>query len=156
MKRYLLLIISILCLTASAQQQSGTQRHARMTPEDFQNKQKEFIVQHAELTPEESDAFFPLYFELQNKKHEANRNVWKKARAVRPHERTEAECNDIIDALADVKIECATLEKEYLMKFKKILPAKKLMRVQMAEDRFQRELLKGMQQGRGKKPDEKR
>lgn len=156
MKRYLLLIISILCLTASAQQQSGTQRPPRMTPEDFQNRQKEFITQHAELTPEESAAFFPLYFELQNKKHEANRNVWKQARAVRPHERTEAECNEIIDALADVKIECATLEKEYLMKFKRILPAKKLMRVQMAEDRFQRELLKGMQQGRGKKPDEKR
>lgn len=156
MKRYLLLIISILCLTASAQQQSGTQRPLRMTPEEFQAKQKEFIAQHAELTPEESAAFFPLYFELQNKKHEANRNVWKKARAVKPHERTEEECDEMIDALADVKIECATLEKEYLMKFKEILPAKKLMRVQMAEDRFQRELLKGMQQGRGKKTVEKR
>lgn len=155
MKRYILLFLSVICLAVSAQEQNG-QKRQRMTPQDFQNKQKEFIVQHAELTPEESDAFFPLYFELQNKKHEANRNVWKKARAVRPHERTEAECNEIIDALADVKIECATLEKEYLMKFKKILPAKKLMRVQMAEDRFQRELLKGMQQGKSKKPEEKR
>ena len=53
----------------------------------------------------------------------------------------------MIDALADVKIECAKLEKEYLEKFKKILPAKKLMRVQMAEERYQRELLKGMQKG---------
>ena len=150
MKRYLLLIISILCLTASAQQQSGTQRHARMTPEDFQNKQKEFIAQHAELTPEESDAFFPLYFELQNKKHEANRRVWKQVRAVPPHERTEEECNKMIDAMADVKIECATLEKEYLTKFKAILPAKKLMRVQMAEERYQRELLRSMQH-RGKR-----
>ncbi|MBR5240304.1 MAG: hypothetical protein IKW05_00050, partial [Muribaculaceae bacterium] len=70
--------------------------------------------------------------------------VWKKARAVHPNERTEAEYNEMIDALADVKIECATLEKEYLIKFKSILPAKKLMRVQMAEDRFQRELLKGI------------
>ena len=54
------------------------------------------------------------------------------------------EMNEMIDALADVKIACATLEKEYLAKFKSILPAKKLMRVQMAEDRFQRELLKGI------------
>ena len=53
----------------------------------------------------------------------------------------------MIDAMADVKIECATLEKEYLVRFKEILPAKKLMRVQMAEERYQRELLKGMQQG---------
>ena len=56
----------------------------------------------------------------------------------------------MIDALADVKIECAMLEKEYLAKFKKILPAKKLMRVQMAENRFQREILKGIQQGNNK------
>lgn len=157
MKRYLLLIISILCLTVAAQEQPGTQRRARMTPQEFQAKQKEFIAQHAELTEAESDAFFPLYYELQDKKHKANARVWKKARAVKPHERTEEECNEMIDALADVKIECATLEKEYLQKFKEILPAKKLMRVQMAEDRFQRELLRGIQQGRNnKKPEEKK
>jgi len=157
MKRYLLLIISILCLTVAAQEQPGTQRRARMTPQEFQAKQKEFIAQHAELTEAESDAFFPLYYELQDKKHKANARVWEKARAVKPHERTEEECNEMIDALADVKIECATLEKEYLQKFKEILPAKKLMRVQMAEDRFQRELLRGMQQGRNnKKPEEKK
>lgn len=117
-----------------------------MTPEEFRAKQKEFIITHAELSEAESTAFFPLYFELQSKKHEINGRVWKKARAVRPHDRTEEECNEMIDALADVKIECATLEKEYLQKFKEILPAKKLMRVQMAEDRFQRELLRGIQQ----------
>lgn len=155
MKRYLLLIISIVCLAASAQEQTGAPRRPRMTPEEFQTKQKEFIAIHAELTEEESATFFPLYFELQDKKHQANARVWKKARAVKPHERTEEDCNEMIDALADVKVECATLEKEYLQKFKEILPAKKLMRVQMAEDRFQRELLRGMQQGRGKKPEEK-
>jgi len=150
MRHYLLLIISIFCLTVNAQEQASTPRRQRMTPKEFQTKQKEYIAQHAGLTEEESAAFFPLYYELQNKKHEANRRVWKQARAVKPHERTEEECNEMIDALADVKIECATLEKEYLQKFKEILPAKKLMRVQMAEDRFQRELLRGMQQGQGR------
>ena len=151
MRRYLLLIISVVCMAASAQEQTNKPRPPRMTPEEFRTKQKEFIITHAELTEAESTAFFPLYFELQSKKHEINGRVWKKARAVRPHERTEEECNEMIDALADVKIECATLEKQYLAKFKEILPAKKLMRVQMAEDRFQRELLKGIQQG-DKKP----
>ena len=120
--------------------------------------EKEYIIKQAELTEEESAAFFPLYFELQSKKHEANRSVWKQARAVAPHERTEEECVEMIDALADVKIACALLEKDYLQRFKEILPAKKLMRVQMAEERYQRELLKGMQQGprpgagQGKRP----
>ena len=144
MKRYLLLIISLVCLAVTAQEQTGAPRRPRMTPEEYQTKQKEFIIQHAELTEVESAAFFPLYFELQHKKHELNGRVWKKARAMRSNDFTEEECNEMIDALADVKIACATLEKEYLAKFKSILPAKKLMRVQMAEDRFQRELLKGI------------
>ena len=70
---------------------------------------------------------------------------------MRSHDFTEEECNEMIDALAEVKVECATLEKEYLVRFKAILPSKKLMRVQMAEDRFQRELLRGMQQNRDKR-----
>lgn len=146
MKRYILLFLSVICLAVSAHEQNGQGRQC-MTPQDFQNKQKEFIIQHAGLTEEESEAFFPLYFELQGKKLEANRRVWKQARAEKSSERTEQECDMIIVALADVKIECATLEKEYLEKFRKILSAKKLMRVQMAEDRFQRELLRGIQQG---------
>ena len=141
------LFVCFACFTATAQEQGRRLERPRMTPEEYQAKQKEFIVRHAELTEEESAAFFPLYFELQSKKHEVNRSVWKQARAVAPHERTEEECVKMIDALADVKIACAQLEKDYLQRFKEILPAKKLMRVQMAEERYQRELLKGMQQG---------
>jgi len=151
------LLLYFVCLMAAAQQPQGQRpERPRMTPEEYRAKQQEFITRHAELTPEESDAFFPLYFELQGKKHEANRRVWKEARRVPPHERTEEECDKMTDAMADVKIECATLEKEYLAKFKQILPAKKLMRVQMAEERYQRELLRSMQQGRkndGKNPE---
>lgn len=148
-KKALLLIACMVCLTVSAQEPRGEAPRPRMTPEEYQTRQKEFIARHAELTEEESEAFFPLYFELQDKKHKLNGQAWKQVRAVRPQELTEEDCNTMIDALADTKIECANLEKQYLVEFKKILPAKKLMRVQMAEDRFQRELLRGMQQGQG-------
>ena len=140
------LLVCFACLAAAAQEQDRRPEHPRMTPEEYQAKQQEFLTRHAELTEEESAAFFPVYFELQAKKREANRRVWKQVRAVAPNERTEEDCNAMIDAMADVKIECAQLEKEYLAKFKAILPAKKLMRVQMAEERYQRELLRGIQQ----------
>ena len=149
MRRYLTtLLIGLVCLSAAAQAPQGQRpERPRMSPEEYQAKQKEFIIRQAELTEEESAAFFPLYFELQSKKHEVNSSVWKQARAAAPHERTEEEYVTMIDALADVKIACALLEKDYLQRFKEILPAKKLMRVQMAEERYQRELLRGMQQG---------
>lgn len=152
MKKYLLLFISFLCITTTAQEHNKQQM--RMSQEEMRAKQQEFFTRHAELTEEESAAFFPLYFELQNKKQEANRRVWKQARAIPQDERTEADCEKMIDALTDVKIERAALEKEYIEKFKKILPPKKLLRILLAEDRYQRELLKNMQQGKpqGGKP----
>ena len=147
MKRHLSIFCALLVsLAALAQAPERPARRPHMTPEEYQAKQQEFLTRHAELTEEESAAFFPVYFELQAKKREANRRVWKQVRAVAPNERTEEDCNAMIDAMADVKIECAQLEKEYLAKFKAILPAKKLMRVQMAEERYQRELLRGIQQ----------
>ena len=57
MKRYLLLIISVICLAASAQEQTSKPRPPRMTPEEFRAKQKEFIITHAELSEAESKEF---------------------------------------------------------------------------------------------------
>ena len=67
MKRTLTtLLVVLVCLAAAAQQPQGKRpERPRMTPEEYQAKQKEFISRHAELTEEESAAFFPLYFELQ-------------------------------------------------------------------------------------------
>ena len=147
------LFVGLVCLSAAAQGQRP--ERPRMTPEEYQAKQKEFITQHAELTEEESSAFFPLYFELQDKKHQVNANFWKKVRAMKSQECTEQEYYEAIDDWADVKIECATLEKEYIKRFEELLPAKKLMRVLIAEDRFQREILRNMQQGGDKRPEKK-
>jgi predicted helicase len=43
----------------------------------------------------------------------------------------------------------AELEKEYLQKFKKILPASKILKVQNAEEQFNSQILKDIQQSRG-------
>ena len=57
MRHYLLIIISIFCLTVNAQERANTPRRQRMTPKEFQIKQKEYIAQHAGLTEEESAVF---------------------------------------------------------------------------------------------------
>jgi 2,3-bisphosphoglycerate-independent phosphoglycerate mutase len=61
---------------------------------------------------------------------------------------SEEECLKAIDALADAQIRIAQLEKEYLEKFKKILPASKILAIQRAEDQFNSELVKEMQRSR--------
>ena len=144
MKRYLLLIISIVCLAASAQEQSGAPRRPRMTPEEFQTKQKEFIAIHAELTEEESATFFPLYFELQDKKFSYNKEMWSKIRKTKEGKNiTDAEYSRLTEDVIKTRITIDELELEYLHKYKKVLSPKKIYDIQRAEMKFSRELLKG-------------
>ena len=54
-----------------------------------------------------------------------------------------------IEAKADANIRIAELEKEYLKKFKEVLPASKILKVQNAEEQFNSQILKDIQQSRG-------
>ena len=52
-------------------------------------------------------------------------------------------------AQAETNIKIAELEKEYLKKFKEVLPASKILKVQNAEEQFNSQILKDIQQSRG-------
>ncbi|MBR5814001.1 MAG: hypothetical protein IKY37_06070 [Bacteroidaceae bacterium] len=133
-------------ITSTAQENGAKRRH--FSPEEFQAKQQEYITSKAGLTQAEADAFFPLFFELQKKKFELERNVRKEVSIRKAHEMNEEQCSKFVSNMADVKIEIAKLEKEYTAKYLKVLPACKLMRVQFAETSFQRDLMKKMMRPR--------
>ncbi len=117
----------------------------RLSPEEFRAKQKAFITEKAELTQEEADSFFPLYFELQSRKKELNEEAWGLLRKGKDEELTEAQYEEIMESVYDIRIASDRLERSYFEKFKKILSCKKIYMVQRAEMRFHRELLKNMQ-----------
>ena len=48
----------------------------KLTPEQFRAKQEAFMTQHAGLSSEEATSFFPVYFELQDKKKDLSDQVW--------------------------------------------------------------------------------
>ena len=140
------LLLFLAVLTVSAQEQQNKRPH--FSPEEFQAKQKTYITEKAGLTPEEAEAFFPLFFELQKKKFELERNARKDFRKQRGEKMTEEECRDFVYKMADTKIEIAKLEREYTDKYLKVLPPCKLRRVQHAEGMFQRDLMKKMTEKR--------
>ena len=81
------LLLFLAVLTVSAQEQQNKRPH--FSPEEFQAKQKTYITEKAGLTPEEVEAFFPLFFELQKKKFELERNARKDFRKQRGEKMTE-------------------------------------------------------------------
>ena len=96
------------------------------------------------MTKEEAAKFFPVYFELQDRKKQLNDEAWNLLRKGRDEKTTEAQYNEILEGVYDARIATNRLEKTYYEKFKKILSNKKIYLVQRAEMRFNRELLKGM------------
>lgn len=145
MKKITLLLVSLCFLTVSSAQDRQGGRF--MKPEEFKAKQQEFLTQRAGLTDTEAAAFFPLYFELQSEKFKLNGQLRRKTRQLMADGLTEDEASELLDETAEMKMKCDKLDKDYLPKFKAVLPASKLLKIQMAEEAFRRELLNNMQRG---------
>ena len=130
------------------QQLQGPNRNEQFSPAEYWEQQKEFFTNQASLTQDEADAFFPIYNELQQKKRELNREIRRIMRQEGGPMISEDGSLKAIDAKADVNIKIAELEKEYLQKFKQVLPASKILKIQNAEEQFNSQILKDIQQSR--------
>ncbi|WP_294471067.1 hypothetical protein [uncultured Bacteroides sp.] len=131
----------------------GCDQH--LSREEFRAKQKAFITEQAGLTKEEAAKFFPVYFELQDKKKKLNDESWNLMRKGKDDKTTEAQYGEIIEKVCDNRIAADRLDKSYLDRFKKVLSSKKIFLVQRAEMRFHREMLKGMNR-KGEGPGQKK
>lgn len=120
----------------------------RLTKEEFRAKQQAYITEKAGLTSEEAAAFFPLYFELQDRKQQLNEEAWALLREGKKDNVSEERYEEILNGVYEARISSDRLEKNYFGKFKDILSCKKIYLVQQAEMRFHRDLLKGMR-GKG-------
>ena len=100
------------------------QKKDKYTESEFRAKKQAYIAQKAELTPAESEKFFPLYFEFQNKKKEINKHAWNLAKQGKASETTDLEYEEIIDNFFDDQEAIVKLEREYIDKYRKILSDK--------------------------------
>lgn len=142
MKKLIVLLVMICGAMPLLWASHGVDQH--LSPEEFRAKQKAYITEKAELTKEEAAKFFPIYFELQDRKKQLNDEAWQLIRKGKEDNLTEAQYEEILEGVYDARIASDRLDKTYFDKFKKILSCKKIYMVQRAEMRFTRELLKGM------------
>ena len=141
MKRLIILLFIICGFTPLLWAMDGCNQK-RLSPEEFRAKQKAFIIEKAGLNKEEAAKFFPVYFELQDKKKALNDKAWGLLRKGKDDKTTEAQYAEILKGVYDARSASDKLERDYYEKFKKILSNKKIYMVQKAEMRFHRELLK--------------
>lgn len=142
MKELIVLIVFLCGFISFSQAFDGCDQ--RLSREEFRAKQKEFITEQAGLTKEEAAKFFPLYFELQDKKKKLNDESWSLLRKGEDAQTTEKQYEEIVEGVCDKRIASDNLDKSYLEKFRKVISSKKIYLIQRAETRFHREMLRGM------------
>ena len=130
---------------------SFAQDKQRCSEDEFRMKKQAYITEKAGLTSEEAQAFFPIYFELQEKKKEKNKETWSNARKGMKPETSEEEYQEIINQHFNSQHEILDLEKEYIDKYRKVLTDKKIYMVYRAEIKFNRNMLKILQKMEEKK-----
>ena len=70
MKKLIILLIIVCGFTPALRAVGSPNQH--LSPKEFRAKQQAFITEKAGLTQEEAAKFFPVYFELQDRKKQLN------------------------------------------------------------------------------------
>ena len=123
----LVILLSALTMKAETPQQ--------FSPEKFQADLEQFITNEANLTPEESKKFFPLYREMQQKQ----RVVFKQMKDLGVNKPAdEAACKKALEKRDELELEQKRIQQNYHKQFLNVLPASKVYDVIKAENHFHR------------------
>lgn len=104
-----------------------------------------YLTDKLSLTPEEAQQFWPIYNEFESKK-KADRKEFRddKKDMDKEIELSDADIEKRLNERLQLKQDELNLEKEYLAKFKTVLPMKKVGELYKAEESFKRDLLRKM------------
>lgn len=146
MKKALIAIALFVAATfaATAQEDKRPDKRRKFSPEQFQEKQRNYITEKAALTPEEAEKFFPIFFELQKERFRIEREARSKVIKERGQKLTDEQWKELLGHTADARIAIAQLEKEYITKYLNVVSPKKLVDIQRAEHSFQSYMIKTM------------
>jgi len=104
-----------------------------------------FISKKLEMTASESEKFWPVYNEYQDKLRAIKRNLRLSYKNLPPNF-SDKEAEDIIAIENKSKMAEAELTKTYNDKLKTIIGVKKLVRLQICEDEFKKEVLNALKE----------
>lgn len=151
MKKILFLILALsFCGIASAQKENEGAKNDRKlnmerAMEEIQSRKIAFFTKALELSSEEAQVFWPVYFKCEKEMNTARTETRKSAMALHKACK-EGKTDEEIRSLADTYYENiereSSLQKLHYYEFQKVLPIKKAARVRMVEEKFMNSLIR--------------
>jgi hypothetical protein len=98
-----------------------------------------FIIEEINLTPDQSQNFWPVYNELESKIKAINKSNKKRLNI---DEMSDSELETMLNNRLKTEEEKLALHRAYIQKFKKVITIRQIVLLQRAEKRFKKELLR--------------
>ncbi len=128
-------------LPATAQSKGNARQQEKK--ENIEAMKIAFLTKKLDLTPEEAQKFWPVYNQYTDKLQELRKKRRQDGREAKQNmdDLSDKEIEQIIDADLAAKQKELDIQKEYNVKFKAILPIKKVAKLYAAEEQFKMVLL---------------
>lgn len=127
--------IAALCLSFNASARHGD-------GDKFKSEKIAFITTELNLTPAEAEKFWPVYNQLSQEKKEALKTVidaYKALEKAVKDKASDAEINKLTRAYLDANNAFLAVDGKYLNDFAKVLPAEKVAKLYLSEEKFRRQ-----------------
>jgi hypothetical protein len=146
-------MLIILSLFARGQQTDDHQK--RM--EEYRAMKIAYFTENLGLTPQEAEKFWPLYNKYEQDKAELRKNRIDRSHefAEKADQMSEEEAEEIVNKHIENRKKELQLEIQFNADLKKILPAKKIMKLYITEVQFREYMLRQIREHRGD-PDRKK
>ena len=131
------LFLAAACISASANHRCSEEWKKKMEAERVA-----FIISETGITPEEAQVFWPVYNKLQSERDEAMKSVFKSYKALDKaieENKSEKEIASLLDKYLEAQKVQRQLDNQVGEEYKKVLPADKVAKVFLAEEKFRRQ-----------------
>lgn len=143
MKRLITPLLLLVCFVSFAQ--GG----GRMMQEKIKAQKVAYITEQLNLTAEEAQNFWPIYNAFEDKMHQMRRNDMRKLReSMKDGELSENEAQKILDDFLALEDKMHSAKKQLAKDLRKVIPAKKIIKLKAAEDGFNRMLMDKLKERR--------
>lgn len=138
------LTISLLIISNISFGQNQSNPKKERVKEKIESTKIAYLTQCLQLTPQEAQLFWPIYNEYIQKRNQIIKNNTTKPKDLNKpiEEMTDKEIDAMVDGELIQEQMLLDLKKEYIEKFKAILPIKKVAKLFSAEKDFKKILIK--------------
>ncbi len=157
MNKQLMMLLLGFCMLFAAGETKAQGKPDRKNKEEMESKinelRKQYFNEKLALTETEQKAFWPLYDEYKTKDKALRDSFQRKYKKNEVVFMDDKKAEEYLNAMLKLKDDQNNLYKEYIAKYRKVLPVKKVAMLPMLEKDFKKEMMKKAMHHKNGKPD---